>query len=490
MDRTGVGSVVSMRERVAGLASEFARMRTADVDSLSAADLLHVRTSLSVMRRDLDILDHKIVAAAARKDAHTSAGATSMISLISATSGVTKRQAAQTIKLAEKLEDSPVLASHMAKPGMSPVKAHMITDALDRLPADITSGQRAQIEKQLVEAAPVMSVEQFRRQCKRAIEHVDVKRANQIENDELITNEATALRAASFWMSRPDSAGMVKGGFDIDALTADTLRSILESKTAPRRLAITERNQNTRATTHAGNTTRDGKIVHAGAIAQAGATGTTQIAANQPTNTASTAGSASSISTAGSSVPVNYRETQGQAFIEILRRLPKDAYGNHGGLAATLMITVSEDSLRERSDAAGITEHGTPISASQLRHLACNAGILPAVLDSQSQILDLGRERRLHTPAQRKALAHRDDGCAFPDCDRPPGWCETHHIQAWTKGGETTINNGVLLCAHHHRHIHQSNWQIKLNPHDQKPDFYPPGTTTPKRNHRYKPIAA
>lgn len=482
MDRTGVGSVANVRERVVSLASEFGHVKTADVDSLSADELVQVRTLVSAIRRDLEVFDHKIVAAAARRDAHASAGATSMVSLISATSGVTRRQAAQTIKLAKTLDESAVLTKQMTKPGMSPVKAHMITDALDRLPADITNSQRAQIEKQLAEAAPAMRVEQFRRQCRRALEHLDAKRANQIENDELITNEATALRAASFWMSRPDSAGMVKGGFDIDALTADILRSVLESKTAPRRLAITERNQNTGTTTQAGATTQArtaehtgnaGNIAQASAIAQAGSTGTSQPA-----------------SSADSSTPANYRETQGQAFIEILRHLPRNTYGNHGGLTATLMITVSEDSLRERSDGAGITEHGTPVSANQLRHLACNAGILPAVLDSQSQILDLGREQRLHTPAQRKALAHRDGGCAFPDCDRPPGWCETHHIHPWAKGGKTTINNGVLLCAHHHRHIHHNNWQIKLNPHDQKPDFYPPGTTTPKRNHRYKPIAA
>ena len=185
-----------------------------------------------------------------------------------------------------------------------------------------------------------------------------------------------------------------------------------------------------------------------------------------------------------------FKETQGEAFIEILRHLPRDAYGNHGGVAATLMVTISEESLRERSTAAGITEHGTAVSVGQLRQLACNARILPAVLGSKSQILDVGREQRLHTPAQRKALAHRDGGCAFPSCERPPGWCETHHIKSWADGGETTLDNGVLLCGYHHRHIHNSNWRIETNSRDRLPDFYPPGSNIPKRNMRYRPLVA
>lgn len=466
--------MTSAREQFVSFATELSRMKSVVFDALSVEELLHIRSALSVIRRDLDVLDHKIVAVSTRKDAHRSAGATSMASLISAASGVTRRQATQTIKLAQRIDESPVLATQMDKPGMSPVKAHMITDALDTLPADIAADHKQQIEKELAESAPQMSVEQFRRRCRRALEITDRKRADRIEDDELVTNETAALRAASFWMSRPDSAGMVKGGFDIDALTADMLRSILESKTAPRQLAIQQRNGQSTQNCEQG-TVEPPNAVAAG---QAGSTDTSQQAGSQL------------VSSTNPNPPANYRETQGQAFIEILRHIPREAYGNHGGVAATLMVTVSEESLRERAHAAGITEHGTPVSAGQLRHLACTAGILPAVLDSQSQILDLGREQRLHSPAQRKALAHRDGGCAFPNCDRPPGWCETHHITPWSNNGQTTIDNGVLLCGYHHRHIHQSNWRIELNPHDKQPNFYPPGSTKPQRNYRYRPSAA
>src|SRR5690606_28054980 len=99
------------------------------------------------------------------------------------------------------------------------------------------------------------------------------------------------------------------------------------------------------------------------------------------------------------------REKAGDAFAEIVRHLPRDGYGNHGGVAATLVVTVDEQTLRGETDRAGITEFGTSVSAGQLRELACNAAILPAVMNGQSHVLDQGRAKRHHTAAQRIALA-------------------------------------------------------------------------------------
>jgi hypothetical protein len=62
------------------------------------------------------------------------------------------------------------------------------------------------------------------------------------------------------------------------------------------------------------------------------------------------------------------------------------------------------------------------------------------VLSGPSQVLDLGRERRLITGPLRRALVLRDRGCAFPGCDRPPRWCDAHHITHWANGGPTNLN--------------------------------------------------
>ncbi|WP_374272950.1 DUF222 domain-containing protein [Actinoplanes sp. M2I2] len=133
----------------------------------------------------------------------------------------------------------------------------------------------------------------------------------------------------------------------------------------------------------------------------------------------------------------------------------------------------------------GTTDTGHRLSAATMRRLACDARILPFVLGGAGQILDTGRARRLATGPLRRALHVRDQGCAFPDCDRPPRWTDAHHLIAWTSGGRTSLDNLVLLCRHHHRLIHHpgGGWQIRLGA-DQRPDFYPPPTIDPLRRPR------
>ncbi|WP_255771438.1 HNH endonuclease signature motif containing protein, partial [Pseudarthrobacter sulfonivorans] len=96
-----------------------------------------------------------------------------------------------------------------------------------------------------------------------------------------------------------------------------------------------------------------------------------------------------------------------------------------------------------------------PVAAATIRKLACDADIIPALLGTDSEILDLGRKTRLFTPAQRLALTARDQGCTFPNCTIPAPWCEAHHITYWSQNGPTSTTNGALLCSHHHHLIHK-----------------------------------
>jgi hypothetical protein len=130
------------------------------------------------------------------------------------------------------------------------------------------------------------------------------------------------------------------------------------------------------------------------------------------------------------------------------RKLPRD-----GGERPQVVVTIDVDKLKDRVAAATLDD-GNQVSSAALRRLACDAQVLPVVLNGAGQILDVGRERRLFTGSLRKALAARDKGCAFPACDRPVRWTNAHHIVHWADGGTTAIDNGVLLCGHHHRVIH------------------------------------
>jgi len=119
------------------------------------------------------------------------------------------------------------------------------------------------------------------------------------------------------------------------------------------------------------------------------------------------------------------------------------------------------------------------ISATTARILAAEANIIPAVLGGAGEILDLGRARRLFSPAQRQALSERYGGCAFPGCGHPPSYTEAHHIRWWSRGGPTDHSNGIPLCSFHHHRIHDDGWEIQMR--DHIPYFIPPPWVDPDR---------
>jgi hypothetical protein len=104
---------------------------------------------------------------------------------------------------------------------------------------------------------------------------------------------------------------------------------------------------------------------------------------------------------------------------------------------------------------------GERLSAGQLRRLAANHGIIPAVLGSDSVPIDLGRSQRLFTKEQRDALAVMDGGCTAPGCARPPSWCEVQHTNPWKLGGNTDLKDATLHCNACHHIADQEGWQYK-----------------------------
>ncbi|MET3173122.1 UNVERIFIED_ORG: hypothetical protein ABIB52_000950 [Arthrobacter sp. UYCu721] len=142
-----------------------------------------------------------------------------------------------------------------------------------------------------------------------------------------------------------------------------------------------------------------------------------------------------------------------------------------------------------RGAGAGSFTFTGPVAATTLRKLACDADIIPVLLGTGGEILDLGRKTRLFTPAQRLALTARDQGCTFPNCTMPAPWCEAHHITYWSEYGPTNVGNGALLCSHHHHLIHKEQWTIHTR--NGVPWFTPPRhidpTQKPQQNHYFKP---
>ena len=138
-----------------------------------------------------------------------------------------------------------------------------------------------------------------------------------------------------------------------------------------------------------------------------------------------------------------------EALIEICRRAAAAGGAAPTTSKAQLVVTIDHDTLTDAIRGAGHTLDGTLISPQTVRKLACDAAIIPMVLGSKSQPLDVGRTKRLVTPALLAALWARDKGCTYPGCGRPPQWTDAHHVKHWIDGGTTSLLNLALLCGHH-----------------------------------------
>jgi hypothetical protein len=156
----------------------------------------------------------------------------------------------------------------------------------------------------------------------------------------------------------------------------------------------------------------------------------------------------------------------GLAFCELLERVDPRTLPDHGSMGTELIITMSLEALRTKLATATAfgPDGATPISAAEARRLACNAGLIPAVLGTKGQVLDLGRAARLASKAQKKALMLAHPTCQGEHCDTPAAWCEVHHLKPWADGGTTDIEYLVLACNRDHLRMHDPGLTYELLP--------------------------
>lgn len=154
------------------------------------------------------------------------------------------------------------------------------------------------------------------------------------------------------------------------------------------------------------------------------------------------------------------------------------------------VISMAYEDLVDGIRGATLIGSQEPIAPATARRVACSGELVPAVLGGPSVVLDMARPVRLFTGLLRQAMVVRDGGCVFPDCDTPPGGCEGHHVQPWWAGGQTRLDNGVLLCRHHHdltepdpKAPPNSRWTIRLDDHGL-PEVIPPAHLDPDRRPR------
>jgi hypothetical protein len=156
------------------------------------------------------------------------------------------------------------------------------------------------------------------------------------------------------------------------------------------------------------------------------------------------------------------------------------------------VLVTAKDLVHGDGSATIEPSHGAPegavVSLPTAQRLLCGGTQTPILIGATGQPLDVGRSQRLFTTRQRVALAARDGGCRWPGCERPPSWCEAHHINPWQRDrGRTDVDVGILLCRHHHLLLHDQGWQITSAGRSPDYELVPPASVDPQQRSRVMP---
>ena len=327
-----------------------------------------------------------------------------------------RREARSDLKLGKRLEHYEVLSAAMDAGAVNPAQGRAITEALDRLPSTgelaVDEEQLAEAEQHLVGLAADHDAKRLRLLGLRIFEVLAPELADEFEGRKLEQEEARARRRTSFTMWE-DGDGLCHGRFAVPHLHGEMLRKMI--------LAIASYDR-----------PADRSVDGSGHICEWRRPG--------PADTGAPRAGVHRADRVG----LRVRAAQ-------VRRMRGDRGGDDDAGAAD---------RRPRRAGVCTLDTGGRISAAEARRLACAAGIIPMVLSGKSQVLDVGRKRRLHSEGMRVAMGVRDGGCTTQGCETPPGMCHAHHDLPWSEGGHTNVATGRLLCPHHHRRIHDPGYAV------------------------------
>jgi hypothetical protein len=171
--------------------------------------------------------------------------------------------------------------------------------------------------------------------------------------------------------------------------------------------------------------------------------------------------------------PLTHEQLEAEAFVEIFTN--SDALDTR---VPEVIVLLDYQSLLDGWHPGTVSEtvDGIPIPPDTVRRYCCSANIIPAVLGSNGQPLDVGAGSRLATPAQRRAVYTMYRTCAVPGCCTPVGDCEIHHLDEWITHQLTDLDRLLPLCTRHHHLVHEGGWRIDMNP-DRVVTLYRPDGT-------------
>ena len=360
--------------------------------------------ALAEARSQLDALTARVLAAS--DDVGEAHGLRDAAAWLAVETRTTQREARRDLALGRALEAHPAVASALSSGELRTEQARVVADAVDALPARVDEETRWRAETVLLGLASDHDARELRQIGKRILDVVAPEVGECHEATVLAAEEARADAGVELVLV-DDGAGRCHGRFEAPSHVGKMLKRHLLALANPAR--------------HTDDELKDD---------------------------------------AGGWKPL--RRRLGEAFVEYVERYPEDRTPQTAGVSATVVVTMTLEQLVADSGTA-LLDDGDRMSASQARRLACEAGIIPAVLDSRSVPLDMGRRTRLFTKAQRIALGLRDGGCTAKGCETSASGCHAHHDDPWSRLGPSDLANGRLLCPRHHRLAHDSRYAMRTH---------------------------
>lgn len=408
--------------------------------------LVEALEAISVLRHEVE--RHQALAAAevarrsrvgfgqqslARRDGHTSAGA--MLQKITRS---TKRDAAALVAVGAMVAEAEAAAEFerlraddpgaaavlpdLAPPWHSALSAAVVAGELTVAVADAIRSGLGEPGGDASEAALSAVLDELIRVCRDTGAHADAARlAARQARDRIdaagVQARAEAQREQRFWRVWVKPDGMVRGEFELEPEAGMLVKAVFDQLTHPRLVEPKVR--------RGFGDPVNGDQVYADARAvreQNAADGLVQL-------------------------------LQAGATVDPSRVL--------NAVKPAVRIVVNEHALTTGHGSGVLEGHSDRIPIAAI-HTGLCAGYLPIRFDRHGNVLDLGREERLFTAAQKSVLAVRDGGCMDPDCTRPASWCEAHHTAHWERdGGRTDIADGILLCRRDHLRYHNEGWEVR-----------------------------
>ncbi len=380
----------------------------------------------------------------------------------------------------------PVVAESVHAGVLSAGQAGVIGECLQKLPTWVSPQVRAETEKTLVEHAPQVRVTDLRVIFTRLLDEIDPdgqEPADGLDRSRYRVN--LRARRNGDW----DLSGL------LDAITGGVLHGLLTS-----RIQTAEKTNPGTGAAGAESAGQemleifdavlsgdryDAPLLPTGSPDATDATDATDAAGRAGSAVADgSAGGPGGVGVRADGTLVDVRAEQGSVKNQIYERFATlmsriDMTRVAAGAPYALVVTAKAEDLASQKG-AGVTGVETPVPISELVAGGLNGSVFFHLMSRQAKTVQVATEKRFANARQIAILTARDQGCTFPGCETPPGWCDVHHIVPWSEGGRTDVNNLTLACGRHHHLIDKSDWYAVMLV-DGRPAWVPPASVDPAR---------